>query len=161
MRSSYVGSLIRAWTTPQNWTEPLQGEAPSVRRVCQFGVSAATFDIADWMLSFADPPLEEDAMPLQLSSVFCRSQSAHEQCTHSRIATINGYCQLCSTTQELEITDVAQEENAAGMKLAINAKTFYPSDQSSVGRAYQTQLIRRAGLPWRPNCSGVLGTAFG
>ena len=37
----------------------LQGEAPVVRRVCQFGVSAATFDMADWMLSFADPPLEE------------------------------------------------------------------------------------------------------
>ena len=37
----------------------LQGEAPAIRRACQFGVSTATFDVADWMLSFADPPLEE------------------------------------------------------------------------------------------------------
>ncbi|CAE7875339.1 unnamed protein product [Symbiodinium necroappetens] len=36
-----------------------QGEAPAIRRACQFGVSTATFDVADWMLSFADPPLEE------------------------------------------------------------------------------------------------------
>ncbi|CAE7456395.1 unnamed protein product [Symbiodinium natans] len=42
-----------------------QGEAPAVRRVCQFGVSAATFDVADWMLRYADPPLEE----LEISDV--------------------------------------------------------------------------------------------
>ncbi|CAJ1389932.1 unnamed protein product [Effrenium voratum] len=57
-----------------------QGEAPTLRRVCQFGLSPATFELAQWMLTFAEPPLEEleindlgdgmSDMALQLAEAF-------------------------------------------------------------------------------------------
>eukprot|EP00931_Biecheleriopsis_adriatica_P047955 TRINITY_DN27685_c0_g1_i1.p1 TRINITY_DN27685_c0_g1~~TRINITY_DN27685_c0_g1_i1.p1 ORF type:complete len:497 (+),score=90.98 TRINITY_DN27685_c0_g1_i1:41-1531(+) len=36
-----------------------QGEAPPVRRACQFGISTSTIDLARFMLAYAWPPIEE------------------------------------------------------------------------------------------------------
>lgn len=36
-----------------------QGDSPPIRRVCQFGVSEGSAELAQWMLTFPDPPVEE------------------------------------------------------------------------------------------------------
>eukprot|EP00435_Cladocopium_sp_Y103_P038933 s90_g10.t1 len=36
-----------------------QGDSPPIRRACQFGLSEGSAELAEWMLTFPDPPLEE------------------------------------------------------------------------------------------------------
>ena len=35
-----------------------QGDSPPLRRACQFGLSEGSAELAEWMLTFPDPPLE-------------------------------------------------------------------------------------------------------
>ena len=35
-----------------------QGDSPPIRRACQFGLSPGSAELAEWMLTFPDPPLE-------------------------------------------------------------------------------------------------------
>ncbi|CAK9118167.1 unnamed protein product, partial [Durusdinium trenchii] len=36
-----------------------QGEGPPIQRVCQYGLSEGTLELARWMLTVPEPPVEE------------------------------------------------------------------------------------------------------
>ena len=102
-----------------------QGEAPTLRRVCQFGLSPATFELAQWMLTFAEPPLEESEGLAR--AVWVAPSGTWTQIEKSKKKTID--CELWAW-QELEINDLGD-----GMFLAERVAFASPSPHFRLGQA--------------------------